>query len=42
MPNLYEKGASKIKNKKIRSLLELDLANFTVHHATGLTHGGFT
>ena len=30
LPNLYEKGTSKIKNKKIKELLQSDLANSLV------------
>ena len=37
LPNLYGKGANKIKNKKIRKILQSDLANTLVE--IGAEHG---
>ena len=34
LPNLYGKGANKIKNKKIRKILQSDLANTLVDMGT--------
>lgn len=40
-PTLHKKGMNRIKNNKIRSALQSDLASYDVHQATGLARQRF-
>ena len=40
-PTLHKKGMNRIKNNKIRSALQSDLASYDVHQATGLARERF-
>ena len=40
-PTLHKKGMNRIKNNKIRSALQSDLASYDDHQATGLARQRF-